>query len=137
LDYATIEFEGAWRKMMSQAERRYTGGIIPEAATFFHENALIGVPAHRRTVKMIYSLSVILMLLSAVMPRVVDQAMHGFASEASLKAGLVPAGFILTGMLVFAAVDILAHNSTLIAFQRFLLAFDTVVPTADALAGPA
>jgi len=137
LDYATIEFEGAWRKMMSQAERRYTGGIMPEAATFFHENALIGVPARRRTVKMIYILSFILLLLSAVLPRVADRAMHGFASEASLKAGLVPAGFILIGMLLFAAADILAHNSTLNAFHRFLFAFDMAVPTADALAGPA
>lgn len=137
LDYATIEFEGAWRKMMNQAERRYTGGIIPEAGTFFHEAALIGIPAHRRSVKMIYSLSVILMLLSAVFPRVADRLMHGYVSEASLNAGLVPAGLTLAGMLVFAGVDILTHNSTLIAFQRFLFTFDMVVPTADALAGPA
>ncbi|HWQ78933.1 MAG TPA: hypothetical protein VN381_08950 [Anaerovoracaceae bacterium] len=137
LEFATIEFEGAWRKMMNQAERRYTGGIIPEAGTFFHEDALITVPAHRRTVKMIYSLSIVLTLLSVVFPRVIDRLMHGSVSDASLNAGMAPAGLILVGILVFAGVDILVHNSTLIAFQRFLFTFDMVIPTADALAGPA
>jgi hypothetical protein len=137
LEFATIEFEGAWRKMMNQAERRYTGGIIPEAGTFFHEDALISVPAHRRSVKMVYSLSVVLLLLSVVFPRAVDRLMHGAVSEASLTAGMAPAGLILVGMLVFAGIDIATHNSTLIAFQRFLFTFDMVIPTADALAGPA
>jgi len=68
LDDATREFQAAWKKMKGQAERRYTEEIIPEGSSFFREDALIVVPAHRSSVRTIWGVSMLLMLLSVLLP---------------------------------------------------------------------
>lgn len=137
LDTATKEFTTAWKKMKGQAERRYTEEIIPEARSFFREHALIGVPAHRSSVKTIWGASALLALLSVLMPPVAELIRYGRAETTDFTAGLIPAALILIGLLLFAGFDRSAINRTLGAYHLFLDAFDTALPTADAMAGPA
>lgn len=137
LDSTTLEFAAAWQKMKGQVRRRYTEEVLPEASSFFRKAAIIDVPAHRGSVKTIWGVSILLMLLSVLLPLITETVMNGHANVIASSAGLLPAGLILVGLLLFSGLDNLAHNKTLEAYQRFLFLFDTVLPTADGMAGPA
>lgn len=137
MDSPTPEFEAAWMKMMSQVERRYTEDIFPEAGSFFKEAPLITVPGHRGSIRTIWCLSALLMLLSVFLPPIVENLLTGYAGEAASVAGRIPAGLILAGQLLFTMIDRSVLSNTIEAYQRFLFLFDTVLPTADVIAGPA
>ena len=135
-DLATPQFEAAWKKMLLQVEQRYSEEIIPEAECFFRQDVLIKVPARRSAVKTIWGVAAALLLLSMLLPQILEMLLRIPGPGAS-AAGIIPAAFIVIFQLIFAAFDIMAINSATAAFHRFLYAFDTALPTAAEMAGPA
>ena len=136
-DLTTPHFKSAWEKMMGQVERRYSEEIIPEARCFFPEDALIHIPAHRGSLPTIWGATLALMLLSFLLPPMTENLMGGNGSGTAFFFGLLPAGILMILFLIFAAKDRLMMNKALEAYHRFLDAFDTALPTANAMAGAA
>lgn len=137
LDQATPEFQAAWRKVMLQAEKRYTEEILPEGKSFFPKDVLITVPARRNAIKIIWGTVLILLILSIWMPSLImifsEIGMGGMGSV----FGLISAVVLLLVHLLFTFLDWRALCRTEEAYHRFLYAFDMAVPTASELAGPA
>lgn len=135
-DLATPQFEAAWRKMLSQVEQRYSEEIIPEAECFFRQEVLITVPAHRSSVKTIWGVSAALMLLSLMLPQVLELYLR-IPMPGAATAGVIPAIFIIVFQLIFTALDLTVINNALDAYHKFIFAFDSALPTAAEMAGPA
>jgi gas vesicle protein len=135
-DLATPQFEAAWKKMLSQVEERYTEEIIPEAECFFRQEVLITVPAHRSSVKTIWGVSAALLLLSLMLPQVLELYLR-MPMPGAATAGVIPAIFIIIFQLIFTALDLTVINNALDAYHRFIFAFDSALPTASEMAGPA
>ena len=130
-------FMTAWQKMHEQANFLYTEDILPEARVYFKEEQLIKIPSNRSTVKSLLALALSLAAFSALIPFLWDTAAGGALTEELLWIGLLAAMAIILGHLFFALIDAASYQRAKTAYQRFLVAFDRALPTADSMAVPA
>lgn len=137
IDLTTPQFRAAWSKMMNQVEHRYTEEIIPEGECFFRQEVLITEPSRRESLNTVGWTVLVLTVLSILLPAIAAAMFMPKLAGLGLTEGLLPAALLLIGHLIFIGLDRRMFHTTMEAYHQFLYAFDTVLPTADAAAGPA
>lgn len=136
-DLGTAEFKAAWQSMMEQAKRRYSQDILPEAASFFKEEALLGTPGRRSAPRVFWGVFALLLCLALLFPAGTSALAYGAFSGTAVAWGLLSAIAVVSIHLIFVLMDLRSLGRAKASYQGFLHAFDRVLPTADVLAGPA
>ncbi len=127
----------SWKRMRNQIAHQYTEGIIPEARAFFDDEALIGIQGGRKLVGGLHGGVLTLALLSLLMPIASAYAINGAILSEGIFLGVCSGMLIGIIHLIFVLMDQSAYNKAQISLYRFYDTFDTVLPVAGSLAGPA
>lgn len=131
------EFDAAWKRMMIHGSSRYTEEIIPDGESFFPKEALLMVPAGRDSIKYIWGSIAALAVFALWLTPVFVILLGSQFPLLDAIGGLAAAGALVIIHLLFTALDLRGFRKAEKAYHRFLYAFDTALPTASGLAGPA
>ena len=127
----------AWSRMMKELTTQYKDSFLPEAKAYFDFNTLIVYPGGRKHMVTVWSSFALLAFSCLLLPIFASIIVEDQVIPGAVGIGVFTAVFLGISHAAFVLSDHIVYQKAVVAYSRFVDVFNTVLPVAGSLAGPA
>ena len=127
----------SWNRMKQELATQYKDSFLPEAKAYFDFNTLIVYPGGRKHMVTVWSSFALLAFSCLLLPIFASIIVEDRILDGAIGIGVFTAVFLGISHAAFVLSDHIVYQKAVVAYGRFVDVFNTVLPVAGSLAGPA